>query len=74
MPPRSYDRFPCQPCAPLAQPLAGLRTNESSLPGWRSYDHFPCQFQLFYRGRAAGSMWYDPTFQASSVAHYTNYT
>ena len=28
-----------------------------------AYDQFPCQFQLFYRGKARGSMWYEPVFQ-----------
>ena len=28
-----------------------------------AYDFFPCQFQLFYRGRGKGGMWYDPAFQ-----------
>lgn len=26
-------------------------------------DQFPCQFQLFYRGKARKSMWYDPVFR-----------
>ena len=28
-----------------------------------AYEHFPCQYQLFYRGRARGSMWYNPAFK-----------
>lgn len=28
-----------------------------------AYDKFPCQFQLFYRGKAQRSMWYDPVFK-----------
>ncbi|KAL8473689.1 hypothetical protein ACS0TY_030509 [Phlomoides rotata] len=28
-----------------------------------AYDQFPCQYQLFYRGRAKGSFWYEPVFQ-----------
>ncbi|CAI5466894.1 unnamed protein product [Closterium sp. Yama58-4] len=27
-----------------------------------AYDQFPCQFQIFYRGKARGSVWYDPVF------------
>lgn len=32
-----------------------------------AYDQFPCQYQLYYRGRARDSLWYDPVFQ---VTHY----
>lgn len=32
-----------------------------------AYDYFPCQFQLFYRGFAKGSMWYDPIFKVKTV-------
>eukprot|EP00951_Prasinocladus_malaysianus_P045253 scaffold599224_cov37-Prasinocladus_malaysianus.AAC.1 len=28
-----------------------------------AYDYFPCQYQLFYKGMAKDSMWYDPTQQ-----------
>jgi hypothetical protein len=28
-----------------------------------AYDQFPSQYQMFYRGKAKGSMWYDPVFQ-----------
>lgn len=28
-----------------------------------AYDQFPCQYQMFYRGKSKGSMWYDPVFQ-----------
>ena len=27
-----------------------------------AYDQFPCQYQIFYRGKARGSVWYDPVF------------
>ena len=30
-----------------------------------AYDQFPCQYQIFYRGKARQSMWYDPVFQVS---------
>lgn len=30
-----------------------------------AYDYFPCQFQLYYRGRAKGSIWYDPIFKVT---------
>lgn len=32
-----------------------------------AYDQFPCQFQIFYRGRAKGSMWYDPVFRVRTL-------
>ncbi|PSC68636.1 violaxanthin de-epoxidase-related [Micractinium conductrix] len=32
-----------------------------------AYDFFPCQFQLFYRGKGKGGMWYDPTFQVETL-------
>ncbi|KAF9609373.1 hypothetical protein IFM89_015670 [Coptis chinensis] len=32
-----------------------------------AYDHFPCQYQLFYRGKARGSFWYEPVFQVSTL-------
>ena len=33
-----------------------------------AYDQFPCQYQIFYRGKAKSSMWYDPVFQVSTIA------
>lgn len=36
-----------------------------------AYDQFPCQFQIFYRGKAKRSMWYDPVFQVCLLSlHY----
>ncbi|KAG0631809.1 hypothetical protein M758_1G280700 [Ceratodon purpureus] len=32
-----------------------------------AYDQFPCQYQLFYRGKAKGSMWYDPVFKVQTL-------
>ncbi|GER35127.1 violaxanthin de-epoxidase-related [Striga asiatica] len=32
-----------------------------------AYDQFPCQYQLFYRGRAKGSFWYEPVFQVKTL-------
>ncbi|KAH6765525.1 violaxanthin de-epoxidase-like protein [Perilla frutescens var. hirtella] len=32
-----------------------------------AYDQFPCQFQLFYRGKAKGSFWYEPVFQVRTL-------
>lgn len=32
-----------------------------------AYDQFPCQFQIFYRGMAKGSMWYDPVFRVKTL-------
>ncbi|KAI5054889.1 hypothetical protein GOP47_0030034 [Adiantum capillus-veneris] len=32
-----------------------------------AYDQFPCQFQIFYRGAAKGSMWYDPVFRVKTL-------
>lgn len=32
-----------------------------------AYDRFPCQFQLFYFGKAKGSMWYDPVFRVETL-------
>lgn len=32
-----------------------------------AYDYFPCQFQLFYRGQAKNSMWYDPIFKVKTL-------
>ncbi|CAL9132861.1 unnamed protein product [Musa textilis] len=31
-----------------------------------AYDQFPCQYQLFYRGKAKGSFWYEPVFQVQT--------
>ncbi|KAH6833703.1 violaxanthin de-epoxidase-like protein [Perilla frutescens var. hirtella] len=32
-----------------------------------AYGQFPCQHQLFYRGRARGSFWYEPVFQVRTL-------
>jgi hypothetical protein len=32
-----------------------------------AYDQFPSQYQMFYRGKAKGSMWYDPVFQVGAT-------
>lgn len=32
-----------------------------------AYDQFPCQYQLFYRGKAKGSFWYEPIFQVKTL-------
>ncbi|KAM1659466.1 hypothetical protein FF1_002573 [Malus domestica] len=32
-----------------------------------AYDQFPCQYQLFYRGKARGSFWYEPVFQVQTL-------
>ncbi|KAL9275657.1 Violaxanthin de-epoxidase, chloroplastic-like protein [Drosera capensis] len=32
-----------------------------------AYDQFPCQYQLFYRGKARGSFWYEPVFQVRTL-------
>ncbi|CAI5949202.1 unnamed protein product, partial [Closterium sp. NIES-65] len=32
-----------------------------------AYDQFPCQFQIFYRGKARGSVWYDPVFTINTL-------
>ncbi|CAI6007676.1 unnamed protein product [Closterium sp. NIES-65] len=34
-----------------------------------AYDQFPCQFQIFYRGKARGSVWYDPVFTPHLCTH-----
>lgn len=26
---------------------------------------FPCQYQLYYRGKAKNTLWYDPIFQVA---------
>lgn len=31
-----------------------------------AYDQFPCQYQLYYRGKAKNSLWYDPVFQVTT--------
>jgi len=28
-----------------------------------AYDEFPCQYQMFYRGKARNSLWYNPVFK-----------
>ena len=33
-----------------------------------AYDQFPCQYQIFYRGKARGTMWYDPVFTVGEGA------
>lgn len=32
-----------------------------------AYDQFPCQYQLYYRGKARNSLWYDPVFQVITL-------
>ncbi|XP_058074856.1 violaxanthin de-epoxidase, chloroplastic [Magnolia sinica] len=32
-----------------------------------AYDQFPCQYQLFYRGKARGSFWYEPVFRVRTL-------
>ncbi|KAK4853269.1 hypothetical protein QYF36_006378 [Acer negundo] len=32
-----------------------------------AYDQFPCQYQLFYRGKAKGSFWYEPVFLVKTL-------
>lgn len=32
-----------------------------------AYDQFPCQYQLFYRGKAKGSFWYEPVFRVRTL-------
>lgn len=32
-----------------------------------AYDQFPCQYQLYYRGKARGSFWYEPVFQVRTL-------
>lgn len=32
-----------------------------------AYDCFPCQYQLFYRGKAKNTMWYDPVFKVFTL-------
>ncbi|KAF3781976.1 Violaxanthin de-epoxidase [Nymphaea thermarum] len=33
-----------------------------------AYDQFPCQYQLFYRGKARGSFWYEPVFGVKTLS------
>ncbi|KAM3359803.1 hypothetical protein P3S68_019514 [Capsicum galapagoense] len=35
-----------------------------------AYDQFPCHYQLFYRGKARGSFWYEPVFQVRTLEGY----
>ncbi|KAA0045901.1 violaxanthin de-epoxidase [Cucumis melo var. makuwa] len=32
-----------------------------------AYTRFPCQYQLFYRGKARGSFWYEPVFMVKTL-------
>ena len=32
-----------------------------------AYDFFPCQFQLWYRAKGKGVMWYDPIFKVQTL-------
>lgn len=32
-----------------------------------AYDQFPCQYQLFYRGKAKRTFWYEPVFQVKTL-------
>lgn len=32
-----------------------------------AYDQFPCQYQIFYRGKGKGVMWYDPVFTVKTL-------
>mmetsp|Transcript_19800 Transcript_19800/g.64361 ORF Transcript_19800/g.64361 Transcript_19800/m.64361 type:complete len:518 (+) Transcript_19800:33-1586(+) len=32
-----------------------------------AYDEFPCQFQMFYRGKAKKSIWYNPVFKVNTL-------
>jgi len=32
-----------------------------------AYDEFPCQYQVFYRGRAKNSLWYNPVFKVNTL-------
>ena len=32
-----------------------------------AYDHFPCQYQIWYRGKARGSFWYNPVFKVQTL-------
>ncbi|KAF5727675.1 Violaxanthin de-epoxidase-related [Tripterygium wilfordii] len=32
-----------------------------------AYDQFPCQYQLFYRGKARGTFWYEPVFRVKTL-------
>lgn len=35
-----------------------------------AYDQFPCQYQLYYRGKAKNSLWYDPVFQVAIPPYF----
>jgi len=58
-----------------AESGAGAGTPADALPfSWLvaagknpAYDFFPCQHQLFYRGKARGSFWYEPVFKAITL-------
>eukprot|EP00468_Gymnochlora_sp_CCMP2014_P013688 CAMPEP_0167750178 /NCGR_PEP_ID=MMETSP0110_2-20121227/5843_1 /TAXON_ID=629695 /ORGANISM="Gymnochlora sp., Strain CCMP2014" /LENGTH=546 /DNA_ID=CAMNT_0007635463 /DNA_START=186 /DNA_END=1826 /DNA_ORIENTATION=+ len=46
------------------------RRNENNPLSWMlvcgqnpAYDEFPCQYQMFYRGKAKKSLWYNPVFK-----------
>lgn len=32
-----------------------------------AYDYFPCQHQVYYRGRAQGTLWYEPVFKVITL-------
>ena len=32
-----------------------------------AYDHFPCQYQIWYRGKARNSFWYNPVFKVQTL-------
>jgi len=32
-----------------------------------AYDHFPCQYQIWYRGKAKNSFWYNPVFKVRTL-------
>ncbi|GAB4821553.1 hypothetical protein N2152v2_008599 [Parachlorella kessleri] len=58
----------------LRDPSSQLPASGKELFSWRvfggknpAYDYFPCQFQLFYRGKAKHSMWYDPVFMVKTL-------
>ncbi|KAI4317179.1 hypothetical protein L6164_025072 [Bauhinia variegata] len=48
--------------------LSSLKWSWRVLAGQNpAYDQFPCQYQLFYRGKAKGSFWYEPVFQVNTL-------
>lgn len=48
--------------------LGGLEWSWRVVAGQNpAYDQFPCQYQLFYRGKARGSFWYEPVFQVRTL-------